>query len=59
MGFHRPSTGSARILGHDIQQEIRLIRSLIGYMPESDAFIVNMTAIRFVRLMAELSGLEP
>jgi ABC-2 type transport system ATP-binding protein len=28
-------------------------------MPESDAFIAGMTGIRFVRLMAELSGLPP
>ena len=29
----------------------------MGYMPESDAFIAGMTAVRFVRLMGELSGL--
>src|SRR5207247_3116993 len=33
------------------------IRNLIGYMPENDAFIANMPGIRFVRYMAELSGL--
>jgi ABC-2 type transport system ATP-binding protein len=30
---------------------------MIGYMPESDAFIADMTGVRFVRYMAELSGL--
>src|SRR5262249_25191737 len=29
----------------------------MGYMPESDAFLGGMTAVRFVRLMGELSGL--
>jgi ABC-2 type transport system ATP-binding protein len=29
----------------------------MGYMPENDAFIAGLTGIRFVRLMAELSGL--
>ncbi len=29
----------------------------MGYMPENDAFIAGMTGVRFVRLMAELSGL--
>jgi ABC-2 type transport system ATP-binding protein len=28
-------------------------------MPERDAFIADMTGIRFVRMMAELSGLSP
>ena len=29
----------------------------IGYMPENDAFIADMTAVTFVRMMGELSGL--
>ena len=35
----------------------REVRSLIGYMPENDAFIAGMTGVHFVRLMAELAGL--
>ncbi|HEX4997485.1 MAG TPA: ABC transporter ATP-binding protein [Terriglobia bacterium] len=57
LGFHRPSAGGARILGLDIRSQMREIRPRIGYMPENDAFVADMTAIRFVRLMAELSGL--
>ena len=57
LGFHKPSAGTARIYGHDIKTEIRTIRGLMGYMPEMDAFIAGMTAVRFIRLMAELSGL--
>lgn len=57
LGFHPPSAGTARIFGHDIRTETRAIRSLMGYMPENDAFINGMTAVRFVRLMGELSGL--
>jgi ABC-2 type transport system ATP-binding protein len=57
LGFHKPSAGTARIYGHDIRTEIRTIRGLMGYMPEMDAFIAGMTAVRFIRLMAELSGL--
>ena len=34
-------------------------RSRIGYMPENDSFIGDMTAVAFVRQMAELSGLPP
>jgi ABC-2 type transport system ATP-binding protein len=57
LGFHPPSKGTARIFGRDIQAEARLIRGEMGYMPESDAFISGMTAVRFVRLMGEISGL--
>ena len=34
-------------------------KSLIGYMPERDSFIAKMSAVHFVRLMGELSGLPP
>jgi ABC-2 type transport system ATP-binding protein len=34
-------------------------RSRIGYMPENDSFIGDMTAVTFLRQMAELSGLPP
>jgi ABC-2 type transport system ATP-binding protein len=57
LGFHAPSAGTARIFGKDIKAEAREIRGLMGYMPESDAFIGGMTGVRFVRLMGEISGL--
>src|SRR5439155_20059157 len=49
--------GTARVLGLDVRTGMREIRHQIGYMPETDAFIAGMTAIRFVCMMAELSGL--
>lgn len=57
LGFHPPFSGTARIFGRDIRQHGRDLRRMIGYMPESDSFIAEMTAVRFVRMMAELSGL--
>jgi ABC-2 type transport system ATP-binding protein len=57
LGFHPPSSGTAHIFGQDITSEAQRIRSLVGYMPERDSFIAKMSAVRFVRLMAELSGL--
>jgi len=59
LGFHPASEGTARVFGHDIRRETKQIRALIGYMPENDAFIAGMSAVRLVRLMAELSGLPP
>lgn len=57
LGFHAPSAGSGRIFGHDVVRESRRTRALIGYMPERDAFIEGMSAVRYVRMLAELSGL--
>jgi ABC-2 type transport system ATP-binding protein len=57
LGFYQPSKGTARIFGHDIRTQTKQIRSVVGYMPENDAFIANMTAVSFIRFMGELSGL--
>jgi len=57
LGFHDPSAGTAQIFGHDIVADAKKIKALIGYMPERDAFISKMSAVHFVSLMAELSGL--
>ena len=59
LGFHKPSAGTARILGRDVRTHAREVRSLIGYMPENDAYIAGMTGVHMVRLMAELAGLPP
>jgi ABC-2 type transport system ATP-binding protein len=59
LGFHKHCAGSARVLGLDCHRNKRAVRSRIGYMPETDSFIANMTAVTFLRLMAELSGLPP
>src|ERR1051325_9919497 len=57
LGFYQPAGGGARLFGEDIQRHTRELRAMIGYMPESDAFIADMSGVRFVRYMAELSGL--
>ena len=59
LGFHKPSSGTARILGRDIRTHAREVRNLIGYMPENDAFVAGMSGVHFVRMMAELAGLPP
>jgi ABC-2 type transport system ATP-binding protein len=57
LGFIPPTAGSAAIFGRDIRTQARALRAVIGYMPENDSFIGDMTAVSFVRMMGELSGL--
>jgi ABC-2 type transport system ATP-binding protein len=57
LGFFSPAHGSARIFGQDIRRSSRELRAVLGFMPENDAFIGQMSGVRFVCLMAELSGL--
>ena len=59
LGFLRPSAGRARILGMDCRSNMGEARSRIGYMPENDSFVGEMTAVTFLRQMAEMSGLPP
>ncbi len=59
LGFYRVSAGTARLLGEDIRSARETIRARLGYMPENEAYVAGLSAVRFVRLMAELSGLPP
>lgn len=59
LGFYKPTAGTAQVFRHDITNETRAIRALVGYMPENDAFISKMSAVSFIQMMGELSGLPP
>ncbi len=57
LGFFNPTAGSARVFGNDVTTRSRSIRGMVGYMPEIDAFVPGLSAVRFLRFMGELSGL--
>jgi len=57
LGFYTPWAGTARVFGLDSHRDRARIRGGVGYMPENDSFIGNMSGVRFVRYMAELAGL--
>jgi ABC-2 type transport system ATP-binding protein len=57
LGFFESASGTARVFGKDIRKDRHELRTLVGYMPEHDSFISGMSAVTFIRLMAELSGL--
>lgn len=57
LGFHKPSRGTARVLGFDCLHQRRRVLERIGYMPETDSFIASMTGVEFLRILGSLSGL--
>ncbi|HNM46092.1 MAG TPA: ABC transporter ATP-binding protein [Candidatus Sumerlaeota bacterium] len=59
LGFVKPAEGTARIMGFDVRREAMKIRQLVGYMPEHEAYIGDMSAVRLLRYLGELAGLPP
>jgi len=57
LGFVKPVSGSASILGLDIVEAGNAIRQKVGLMPEQDCHIPGMTAVQFVAYAGELAGM--
>ena len=57
LGLLQPSSGDGTVLKFDIKKEGVKIREKIGYMPEHDCLIGNMTAVAFVTYMGVIRGL--
>lgn len=57
LGFVKPHSGRAEVLGCDVVREPLRLRQFVGYMPESESYIPGMSAVRQLRFLAELSGL--
>ena len=53
----RPTAGTAKVLGRDIEDGLA-VRERIGYMPEHDCLIPDMTGVGLVSYMGRVSGLD-
>ena len=53
-----PSTGTARVAGHDIVTEPLQVRRVIGYLPESARLCDDLTALENLVHFARMSGVE-
>jgi ABC-2 type transport system ATP-binding protein len=58
LGLTRPSSGSARVLGHDVVRESLEVRRQCGFLPASYALPAHMTARQFLDYIAAMFGLE-
>lgn len=56
-GFLRPTSGTARICGHDIQQAPVEAKKLIGYLPEGAPSYGDMTVTEFLLFIADVRGI--
>ncbi len=55
-GFLLPSSGTAKINGHDIQSERQAAQAEIGYLPEGAPCYEEMTVYDFLRFISEIRG---
>jgi ABC-2 type transport system ATP-binding protein len=54
----QPTVGTAKVLGQSIVEGVP-VRERIGYMPEHDCLIPEMTGVGLVTYMGRISGLDP
>ncbi len=57
-GFLAPSSGHARILGHDIGSDSLAARRQIGYLPEGAPLYGELSVLRFMEFVAGVRGLR-
>jgi len=57
-GMARPTSGGARVFGHDVVHATNQVRSLIGFLPDVPGYYPWMTAEEFLRFAGRLFGLS-
>lgn len=57
LGFLKPANGRGSVLGNNILAERLKVRQLVGYLPEDDCLIPDMSAVRFLTYFGELCGM--
>jgi len=57
LGFLKPVRGTGTVLGHGILTERLRVRQLVGYVPEDDCLVPEMSAVRFLTYFGELCGM--
>ena len=57
LGLVRHDHGTVRVFGKDVARHAFEVRARIGYMPEGDSVLPELTALQFTTLAAELCGL--
>ena len=53
-GYMPPTDGTAIVAGYDIVEESLEVRKRVGYLPETVPLYTDMTALEYLKFMAEL-----
>src|ERR1051325_10260917 len=56
LGLLPPTSGSASVLGLDVQAQRMEVRGVVGYMPEHDCLPMDVSGTDFVTHMGRISG---
>ena len=57
-GFLPPTSGSARVAGHDVVREANAARASLGYLPESAAVYPELRVREYLTFRARLEGVS-
>jgi ABC-2 type transport system ATP-binding protein len=57
-GFLAPTSGSARVCGHDVSEQPLQAKSVLGYLPEGAPSYGEMTPREFLAFIADMRGLS-
>jgi ABC-2 type transport system ATP-binding protein len=57
-GFLAPSSGTARVCGHDVRREPLAAKRALGYLPEGAPSYGEMTVREFLHFIARMRGLR-
>ena len=57
-GYHLPTSGSARVNGHDIYRESRLVRGSVGYLPENAPVYDELTVREYLEFIAGARAID-
>lgn len=58
LGLVSINSGAGKVLGLDWPSQVRVVRDLVGYLPEDDCYLQGLQGIESIQMMARLSGLE-
>lgn len=59
LGLVKLTSGEGTVMGHQLGEDIREIRSKVGYMPEDDCYLHGLSGVESVQLAGRLSRMEP
>jgi len=57
-GFLKPTSGTVRVNGYNIEEHLLKIKGLIGYLPESAPLYYNMLVFDYLNFVADIRGIN-